>query len=84
MKLLIDSSGQVRCVYGEEVDLHQLGKVLISRGSHVEPTPDGQWTVNLSPVQGPVLGPFPTRSEARAVEVAWLNEHWLTPSPNSV
>jgi len=77
LELLIHSLGTVHCLYDETIDLHQLGSLTISRGSHVEPTPDGQWTVNLSPVQGPELGPFPTRSGALAAEVAWLSEHWL-------
>lgn len=79
MELLIDSGGEVRCLYDETIDLHQIGSLTISRGSHVEPTSDGQWMVDLSPVNGPLLGPFPARSTALAAEVAWLNEHWLMP-----
>lgn len=44
----------------------------IRRASHVEPTSDGQWTADMSPSLGPVLGPFPTRGEALAQEKAWL------------
>jgi hypothetical protein len=81
MDLLIEASGTVRCVFGEEIDLGQLGRLSIRRGSHVEPTPDGQWTANLAPVNGPLLGPFPTRTAALDAEVRWLQEHWLLPSP---
>jgi hypothetical protein len=81
MDLLIETSGTVRCVFGEEIDLGQLGRLSIRRGSHVEPTPDGQWTANLAPVNGPLLGPFPTRTAALDAEVRWLQEHWLLPSP---
>ena len=81
MDLLIETSGTVRCVFGEEIDLGQLGRLSIRRGSHVEPTPDGQWTANLAPVNGPLLGPFPTRTAALDAEVRWLQEHWLPPSP---
>lgn len=81
MDLLIETSGTVRCVFGEEIDLGQLGRLSIRRGSHVEPTPDGQWTANLAPVNGPLLGPFPTRTAALNAEVRWLQEHWLLPSP---
>ena len=81
MDLLIESTGTVRCVFGEEIDLGQLGRLSIRRGSHVEPTPDGQWTANLAPVNGPLLGPFPTRTAALDAEVRWLQEHWLLPSP---
>lgn len=77
MQLVIDSGGTVRCLYGEQLDLHQLGDIRIQRGSHVEPTPDGHWTADLSPVGGPLLGPFPTRSEALDAEQRWLEEHWL-------
>lgn len=80
MDLLIETTGKVRCVFGEEIDLGQLGRLSIRRGSHVEPTPDGQWTADLAPVQGPLLGPFPTRTAALNAEVSWLQEHWLLPS----
>ena len=79
MKLLIAPTGSIRCVYGEDVNLHQLGRLSIQRGSHVEPTADGQWTADLSPVNGPLLGPFSKRADALAAEVAWLLEHWLVP-----
>jgi len=84
MELLIDSAGSVRCVYAEAIDLHEMGLLTINRGSHVEPTEDGRWTADLAPVNGPVLGPFVTRSEALAAEVAWLREHWLVASEPSV
>ena len=80
MDLLIEPSGTVRCVFGEEIDLGQLGQLSIRRGSHVEPTPDGQWTADLAPVQGPLIGPFLTRTAALNAEVSWLQEHWLRPS----
>lgn len=81
MDLLIEPSGTVRCVFSEEIDLGELGRLSIRRGSHVEPTPDGQWTADLSPVIGPLLGPFPTRTAALNAEVTWLRENWLLPSP---
>ena len=77
MQLLIQPDGGVRCLYGEEIDLHHLGQLTMVRGSHVEPTANGQWTADLAPVNGPRLGPFPTRTAALAAEVAWLQEHWL-------
>jgi hypothetical protein len=77
VELVINSSGDIRCVYGEEVNLSELGRLSIQRGSHVEPTADGQWTADLSPVQGPQLGPFDCRTQALEAEVAWLNQHWL-------
>ena len=76
MQIIIDSNGTVRCVYGEEIELAVLGDVGIARGSHVEPATGG-WTADLSPVSGPVLGPFRQRSEALKAELCWLNENWL-------
>ena len=58
MQLVITPGGTVRCVYGEEIDLHTLGQVTITRGSHVEADDQGHWWADLSPVTGPRLGPF--------------------------
>jgi hypothetical protein len=77
MQLVVHSNGDIRCVYDEQLDLQTLGQVNIQRGSHVEPTADGQWTADLSPVQGPMLGPFALRTEALAAERQWLEQHWL-------
>jgi hypothetical protein len=76
MELHIDPAGTIRCVYDEAVPLTELGAVNIQRASHVEPTSDGQWTADLSPVAGPVLGPFANRTAALAAERAWLDAHW--------
>ena len=59
MQLLIKPDGDVRCLYDETLDLQGLGRLHIERGSHVEPDADGLWTADLSPVAGPLLGPFP-------------------------
>ncbi len=80
MQLVVEQSGTVRCIYGEDIDLHSLGSPHIRRASHVEPTDDGQWTADLSPVGGPTLTAFPNRSQALAAELRWLEEHWLTSS----
>ena len=77
MDLLIDAAGQIRCLYDEAVDLASLGPLTIARGSHVEPTKNGQWTADMSPVDGPVLGPYRQRTEALDAERQWLEEHWL-------
>jgi hypothetical protein len=76
-ELLIDPVGGVRCVHDETIDLTALGTLTIRRGSHVEPVPAGGWSADLAPVNGPVLGPFPTRSAALAAERDWLSRHWL-------
>ena len=80
MQLLIDAQGNIRCLYDETIPLANLGTLAIARGSHVEPTISGQWLADLSPVSGPCLGPFATRSLALDAERAWLEANWLTNS----
>ena len=77
MQIIVKPDGSSRCLYGEFIDLRSLGKLAIARGSHVEPTADGQWTADMAPVAGPVLGPFSSRSEALDAERSWLEEYWL-------
>ena len=77
MQLLIQPDGTVRCVYGEEISLGEIGRLNIRRGSHVEPTADGQWTATMKPAGGPVLGPYSCRSAALAAERRWLETNWL-------
>ena len=78
MQLVITPSGIIRCLYDESLDLHAFGQPNIQRGSHVEPTADGQWQADLSPVRGPILGPYALRSQALEAERAWLEANWLT------
>ena len=80
MDLVITPRGTLRCLYGEELDLAAFGPPVITRASHVEPGGDGRWLADLTPVAGPVLGPFPRRSDALAAEQTWLEQHWLVPT----
>ena len=77
MQMLIEPSGDARCLYGEAIELSALGLLQIRRASHVEPTANGQWLADLSPLLGPLLGPFVCRSEALVAEEAWITENWL-------
>ncbi len=77
MDLVINSRGIVSTIYSEEIDLTVIGRATIHRASHVEPMADGGWTADLSPVAGPVLGPFTKRSEALAAEANWLADRLL-------
>jgi hypothetical protein len=78
MQLVVAADGTVRCLYDEAIPLTALGSLSISRGSHVEPTADGEWLADLSPVGGPVLGTFALRSDALSAERDWLETNWLT------
>ncbi|WP_168564981.1 hypothetical protein [Crateriforma spongiae] len=81
MHLRIDSRGTAHAIYDETIDLRAIGRLAIRRASHVEPEDGGTWRVDLSPVKGPILGPFQRRSEALAAETEWLSRHWLLPKP---
>jgi len=72
MELVVVSGGDVRCIYGEELDLRELGKLQITRASHVEPDRNGFWWADMGPVGGPVLGPFRSRTKALEAERGWL------------
>lgn len=79
MELVVESSGTSRCIYSDELPLRKLGSLSIERASHVEPNSDGAWCADLTPVNGPLLGPFLKRTDALAAEVRWLRDHWLLP-----
>lgn len=78
MQVTISKTGDLRYIHSDD-----LGRLLeplkgvrrIKRASHVEPTTEGHWTADMSPVGGPVLGPFPYRQEALDAEVKWLKEN---------
>jgi hypothetical protein len=77
MQLMILPDGAVRCIYSEDIDLTALGSTTIVRASHVEPDQASSWIADLSPIGGPVLSGFHTRSQALAAEQMWLETHWL-------
>ena len=86
MELLIDPRGVVRGLYAETLDLRTLGTLAIRRASHIEPGSEGAWYADLSPVKGPMLGPFVFRSQALEAEVVWLLQHpesWDTVNPTT-
>ena len=83
MQLIISPDGSVRCVYAETIDLAELGRLTIYRGSHVEPDEEGRWFADLAPVSGPQPGPFPHRSDALNAEAAWLDADWLSPASSA-
>lgn len=70
-------ANQARFVYND-LTAEGMGRIaarsVTRRASHVEP--DGEnWTADMAPEGGPVLGPFPTRNEALSAERDWLHEH---------
>ena len=77
MELRIDPRGRAFAIYDEIIDLSILGQVTIQRASHVEPDEHALWWADLSPVNGPKLGPFRLRTDALVAERDWLETHWL-------
>ncbi|MGA2617888.1 MAG: hypothetical protein ABSF26_09770 [Thermoguttaceae bacterium] len=75
--LNVSPAGQSRCLYTEAIDLAALGSLTIARASNVEPLPDGRWIADLGLSGGPILGPFPKRSDALAAESEWLEANRL-------
>jgi hypothetical protein len=66
----------IRFVHADELAelLAGQGPRKTKRASHVEPAGEA-WQADMSPVGGPVLGPFPSRREALAAEFRYLVEH---------
>ena len=76
----ISSEGSMRFIYTDEFKHLLDGSISssIKRVSHVEPVSgELKWTADMSPINGPVLGPFDTRTEALEAEVDWLNKNYL-------
>ena|ERR1051326_2548098 len=75
--LSIAPSGELRFLFDDALaPLLALGEGRIERASYVEPL-GTRWCADLSPVDGPVLGPFAKRSDALAAEAKWLLEHGI-------
>jgi hypothetical protein len=78
MQMIIDAAGSITCLYDEMIDLAALGRLTITRASHVEPNDQGKWFADLAPVGGPVIGPFARRSEALNAERGWFEARYST------
>jgi hypothetical protein len=72
MQLVVAAGGDIRCIYVEELELRKIGRLAITRASHVEPDAEGYWWADMGLSGGPVLGPFTSRSEALGAERGWL------------
>lgn len=81
MQLIVTSFATLHCLYSEVIDLPAMGAMHIRRGSYLDADDQGQWWADLSPVNGPRLGPFKERSSGLSAEQEWL-EGWLSKIPN--
>ena len=52
MVLVVDAEGDVRCVCGEALDQRELGRLQITRASHVEPDAEGSWWADMGLLMG--------------------------------
>jgi hypothetical protein len=50
MELIVDAGSDIRCIYDEALELRELGKLQITRASHVEPDRDGYCWADMGPV----------------------------------
>jgi len=75
MELVVGVDGVARCIYDEALDLRAIGTLKITRASHVEPDADGFWWADMGPVDGPVLGPYGSRTEALRAERECLTQY---------
>ena len=72
VNVTVQTNGDLRMIYYDDIaTLLTLGDSRIVRASHVEPDAHG-WTADMSPVDGPMLGPFALRQDALDAEVTWL------------
>jgi hypothetical protein len=73
LRLVVSPNGTLSAIAPDNLTfLATLGQLDIKRVSNVEPDANNQWNADLSPVGGPILGPFEDRKDALAAEVAWL------------
>lgn len=83
--LFINEDGGIMFVHDDEVaeSLDTGIPPLIRRASHVEPTTDGKWSVDVAPIAGSptpmVIGTWPSRNAALCAEVEWVRDFLAGP-----
>jgi hypothetical protein len=69
MKIFIEDTGKIKCLYNEALDIRRLGKSRIQRAAWVEPGSgenQDKWVVTLA--DGTFAGVFNLRSDALKAE----------------
>ena len=75
MNVTVTPQGDIRFVWDDALHaVTTLGPWTRRRASHVEDDGHGCFTADMSPMGGPVLGPFHLHKDAIAAEVAWLGK----------
>jgi hypothetical protein len=71
--VLVDANGRLEFVWDDRLaPLRALGEITIRRASHVEPTDDGWWTADMTPLGGQIIGPFALHAAAIDAEREWI------------
>ena len=72
--LSISPTGELSAIYSDDLRglMGTLGTLSIRRASHVEPDASGLWWADMSPMNGPLIGPFHFRWQALQAEREWL------------
>jgi|SRR6185437_2894716 len=79
-ELIVDIApdGTITTIYDDAlIPLFEEGNTKTRRASHVEPADNGTWTVDLTPVSGPVMTGFRLRGDALNAEVGWIKKNLL-------
>lgn len=71
-----NADGSLEFIYRDGHPVLEIGRPSTRRASHVEPTEDGHWQVDMGPVGGPRLAPTRYREEALVLELEWI-ELWM-------
>jgi hypothetical protein len=74
MTLLITPAGNTISLHSDDFDFTRIGAARIQRASNVEPCDQG-WQADLSPVNGPILGPYAKRRQALQAEIDWIERN---------
>ena len=70
-----EETGEVGTIYSDDLKelFNNFSNVQVARLSHVEPTKDGKWQADMSPIGGKSLPETDTREESLALEVENIN-----------
>jgi hypothetical protein len=77
-EMIVGNDGSLRTIYADVLAqaFADDARIKVRRASHVEPVdlPGAGlgWQADMTPVNGPILGPFKSRQEALDAEHAWL------------
>lgn len=79
IEMTIQEDGTIKAIHNDALaPLYDESKTEIKRASHVEPVNGGEqvnWVADMSPLNGPKLGPYRLRSDALEAEVEWLKQN---------